>query len=101
MARDSLPFEGKVAIITGSGKETGIGAGIALALARNGASVVINYVSESTGPRALGVAERIDSEGGKAAVVQADVSSPEGAKNLVQYTLEAFKVDKIDILGVC
>ncbi|KIW65373.1 hypothetical protein, variant [Phialophora macrospora] len=98
MAPDSLSLPGKVAIITGSGKENGIGAGIAYALARNGASVVINYVSEATGPRAAEVVKKIEAEGGKAAVVQADVTTPGGATSLVQQALKAFQVEKIDIL---
>ena len=100
MAPDSLSLGGKVAIITGSGKENGIGAGIASALGRNGAWVTINYVSESTAPRAAEVAKKIESEGGKVTVVQADISTQEGATKLVKETLKAFSVDKIDILGV-
>lgn len=99
MAPDTLSLQGKVAIITGSGRENGIGAAIALALARNGASVTINYVSESTAPRAAKVAEMIEQVGGKAAVVRADIASPEGAARLVQETLEAFQTERIDILS--
>jgi NAD(P)-dependent dehydrogenase (short-subunit alcohol dehydrogenase family) len=100
MAPDTLSLAGKVAIVTGSGKQNGIGAGIASALARNGASVVINYVSEATGPRAAEVVKKIEADGGKAAVVQADVTTPGGATSLVQQALKAFQVEKIDILGV-
>jgi NAD(P)-dependent dehydrogenase (short-subunit alcohol dehydrogenase family) len=42
MAPGTLSLDGKVVIITGSGKENGIGAGIASALARNGSWVTIN-----------------------------------------------------------
>ncbi|PNP54566.1 hypothetical protein THARTR1_05123 [Trichoderma harzianum] len=76
---ESLSLAGKTAIITGSGKENGIGAAIALALARNGARVAINYVSEATAPRA-------------------DVTTPEGTKKLVEKAIEGFGVDRIDIL---
>ena len=99
MAPNTLSLEGKVAIITGSGKQNGIGAGIASALARNGAWVVINFVSESTGPRAAEVVKKIESDGGKAVVIQADVSNPEGASELVEGALKAFETDRIDILG--
>ncbi|EXJ56867.1 hypothetical protein A1O7_07211 [Cladophialophora yegresii CBS 114405] len=98
MAPDTLSLAGKVAIVTGSGKENGIGAGIAYALARNGASVVINHVSEATGPRAAEVVKKIEAAGGKAAVVQADVTNPAGASTLVQGALKAFQAEKIDIL---
>lgn len=96
---DTLSLEGKVAIITGSGRETGIGAATAVALARNGASVTINYVSPGTAPKAAKVKKNIEDAGGKAVVVQADVTTPEGTAKLVKETLEGFKTDKIDILG--
>ena len=100
MAPDTLSLAGKVAIITGSGKENGIGAGIAYTLARNGASVVINHVSESSGPRAVEVVRRIEGAGGRAMGVQADVTDPEGAQKLVQEALKGLGVEKIDILGM-
>ncbi len=42
MTPDTLSLDGKVAIVTGSGRENGIGAAIAFALAVNGASITIN-----------------------------------------------------------
>ncbi|GAB1319311.1 Versicolorin reductase [Madurella fahalii] len=98
MAPDSLSLAGKTAIVTGSGRENGIGAAIARALGRNGARVAINYVSESSAPRAAKVAASIESLGAEVTVVQADVSTPEGAAKLVKETLEKFHTDKIDIL---
>ncbi|KAJ5682921.1 hypothetical protein N7462_006086 [Penicillium macrosclerotiorum] len=98
MAPETLDLTGKVAIITGSGRESGIGAGIAMAFANNGAWVTINHISDESAPRAASVAQKIRSEGGKAIVVQADVSTPEGTKKLVEETLSAFGVEKIDIL---
>lgn len=97
---DSLSLESKVAIITGSGRETGIGAATAAALARNGAAVTINYVSESSAPRAAKVVKNIEDAGGKAIAVRADVTTPEGAQTLVRETLKGFKTDKIDILSM-
>ncbi|CAI7676662.1 hypothetical protein N7533_010260 [Penicillium manginii] len=98
MTPDTLELHGKVAIITGSGKETGIGARIATTLARNGALVVINHVSDTTAPRAVGVVKAIRDMGGKAIVVQADVSTAEGAKSLVDETRASLNVDNIDII---
>ncbi|GKT42517.1 short chain dehydrogenase atnD [Colletotrichum spaethianum] len=98
MTADTLSLEGKVAIVTGSGRENGIGAGIALALARNGASVVVNYVSDSTKNRAANVCESLRKAGGQAIAVQAAVDTIEGARDLVNKTLEGFKTDHIDIL---
>ncbi len=100
MPVDTFSIADKVAIITGSGKENGIGAGVATALARNGAWVVINYVSDATTPRAAEVCKKIEDAGGRAAIVRADVTHPEGAKSLVEGALKAFGVDKVDILGM-
>lgn len=99
MPADTLSLAGKVAIVTGSGRESGIGAAIAYALARNGASVTINYLSDTSAPRAAIVAKEVEKVGGKAATVQANIDSPEGAKKLVQETLKSFNTDHIDILG--
>lgn len=96
---DTLSLQGKVAIVTGSGRENGIGAGIALALARNGASVIVNYVSDSTKDRAEVVCNRLREAGGQAIAIQASVDTKEGAEYLVNKTLEVFKTDHIDILG--
>ncbi|XXH03722.1 hypothetical protein Hte_010128 [Hypoxylon texense] len=95
---NDLSFQGKVAIVTGSGRPSGIGAAIAEALAVRGACVTINYVSDSSAPRAVEVAESIRAKGGKATVIRGDVGDPEEAKKLVKETLAAFNTDKIDIL---
>jgi NAD(P)-dependent dehydrogenase (short-subunit alcohol dehydrogenase family) len=94
-----LSLEGKVAIVTGSGKTRGIGAATAIALAHHGASVVINHVSDSSASSASEIAARISDQGGKAKVVQADISTPAGAQKLVDEAVAAFG-GKIDILGL-
>jgi NAD(P)-dependent dehydrogenase (short-subunit alcohol dehydrogenase family) len=96
---DTLSLQGKVAVVTGSGRENGIGFGIALALARNGASVTVNYVSDSTAERAENVCTLLREAGGKAIAIQASVDTVEGAQHLVNKTLEGFGIDHIDILG--
>ncbi|KAI1381849.1 putative short-chain dehydrogenase [Hypoxylon crocopeplum] len=99
MPADTLSLAGKAAIVTGSGRENGIGAAIARALARNGASVAVHYVSERSAERALKTAQSIRDEFGvRVALVQADVSTPEGARKIVAQTLEQLKVDHVDIL---
>lgn len=101
MSADTLSLAGKTALVTGSGRETGIGAGIARAFARNGASVAIHYVSEDSKARAEKVANDINKEfGTKTTIVQGGVESYDTAKNMVAQILKAFSVDHIDILGI-
>ncbi|TFB03077.1 Versicolorin reductase [Trichoderma ghanense] len=97
---DSLALTNKVAIITGSGRENGIGAAIALTLAKAGGRVVINYVSDTTSSRAETVRQRIAAAAGDGSVivVQADVSTKDGCEKIVGEALEKFKVDHIDII---
>ena len=82
----------KVAVVTGASK--GIGAGIALALAREGAAVVVNYSSSKDG--ADKVVTQITKEGGRAIAVQADVSKQADITRLFQETKKIF--NKVDIL---
>ncbi len=85
-------FEGNVAIVTGASR--GIGRGIALRLADEGAKVVINHRGSAQGAEAT--AEEIRSRGGVALVIQADVSQYDEAQRLVQETLAAF--GQVDVL---
>jgi NAD(P)-dependent dehydrogenase (short-subunit alcohol dehydrogenase family) len=66
-------LDGKIALVTGASK--GIGAGIALSLAKEGAAVAVNYASDRKG--ADRVVERIKAAGGKAIAVQGSVTSSE------------------------
>ena len=101
MAPETLSLAGKTALVTGSGRETGIGAAIARALARNGAFVAIHYVSEDSKLRAEKVAKNINKEfGTKTTVVQGALENFDTAKNMVEQILKAFDVDHIDILGM-
>ena len=60
---------GKVALVTGAGR--GIGSVIALRLAEDGASIVVNYANSRAG--ADEVVSAIDNKGGKAIAIQADI----------------------------
>jgi 3-oxoacyl-[acyl-carrier protein] reductase len=79
-------LKGKVAIVTGASK--GIGAGIARALAAEGASVVVNYASDKAGAEKT-VAD-ITKAGGKAVAVQAQVGSSADVTRLFDETKKAF-----------
>lgn len=82
----------KVAIVTGASK--GIGASIAIHMADEGASVVVNYSSSKEG--AEKVVNEITKKGGKAIAVQANMSNPEDIKRL--FSEAAKKFGKVDIL---
>ena len=79
-------LNGKVAVVTGASK--GIGAGIARAMGREGAAVVVNFSSskESAG-RVVG---EIVAAGGKAIAVGADVSQAADVARLFAETQQAF-----------
>ena len=101
MAVDTLSLVGKTALVTGSGRETGIGAAIARALALNGASVAINYVSEGSKSLVEKVAIDINKEfGTKTTLILGGVENYDTAKNMVEQILKAFSVDHIDILSI-
>ncbi|KAF7187611.1 putative oxidoreductase [Pseudocercospora fuligena] len=101
MSPETLSLAGKTALVTGSGRETGIGAAIARALARNGASVAIHYVSESSKSRAERVAASIEKDfGTKTTVVHGSVDNYDTAKKIVEDILKAFNVDHTDILAL-
>ena len=85
-------LEGKVALVTGSGR--GIGAAIAERLAADGAVIALNYSKSAS--EAEAVAERIRKNGGQAKVFKADVSDPRDAKSLVNRTVE--ELGRLDIL---
>ncbi|APZ95132.1 SDR family NAD(P)-dependent oxidoreductase [Fuerstiella marisgermanici] len=81
-----MSFEGKNALITGSSK--GIGAAIALELARQGANVTVNC--HSSKDDAEKVAEQIRDLGQQALVVAADVSDQSAVEDMVRQTVEEF-----------
>ncbi len=80
----------KTVIVTGGAK--GIGKAIAIAFAKEGANIVLNY--RSTSPE--DVVKEIENYGVKCLTVQADISDFEQAKQLVDKAVEEFKT--IDVL---
>ena len=83
---------GKVAVVTGASK--GIGAGIAKALAAEGASVVVNYSTSKEG--AAKVVAEIAAKGGKAIAVQGNVSKQADIAKLFAETKKAYS--RLDVL---
>ncbi|MFQ6226966.1 SDR family oxidoreductase [Nocardia sp. NPDC002869] len=84
-------FTGRTAIVTGAAR--GIGEVYAQALAAAGASVVVADLNEEGG---TAVAEKIVADGGTASFHTVDVSDPESAKALADFTVE--KYGRIDHL---
>ena len=98
---ETFSLAGKFALVTGSSKENGIGAAIARGLARNGASVAIHYVSDSSKSRAESVIASITKDfGTKTALVRGAVEEVGNAKTIIEDTLRGLGTDHIDILGM-
>ena len=89
---DSKELSGKVAIVTGAGRN--IGRAIALQLAKAGAAVVVNVRSNKA--EADQVVREIEAAGGKAIGVVGDVADPKTAEALAAAALKAF--GRIDCL---
>jgi 3-oxoacyl-[acyl-carrier protein] reductase len=87
-------YEGRVAVITGSGR--GIGAATAARLASEGAAVVVSDMDPKTTAE---TAERIAGEHGKAKGIPADVTDRASVENLVKGAVDAF--GRLDVLVCC
>ena len=85
-------LQGKVALITGA--DSGIGKAVAIAFAREGADIVISYLSEDDDAR--DTARWVEEAGRKAIVIAGDIKSEDHCRSLVQRTIDQF--DRIDIL---
>jgi 3-oxoacyl-[acyl-carrier protein] reductase len=91
---DMKELAGKSAIVTGG--SAGIGAAIAIALAKEGANVAINYRRRDA--EAKKVVEQVEALGARALCIKADVCSSGDAERMVKSVLDTF--GRLDIL-VC
>ncbi|KAF8157828.1 hypothetical protein B0H34DRAFT_706289 [Crassisporium funariophilum] len=84
---------GKTAVVTGSSRS--IGAAVALCLGEHGANVVVNYIHDVKAADEIVQSIRSQGKGG-AIAVQADASTLEGGKHLLEEAVKTF--GKVDIL---
>ncbi|MCL5025943.1 MAG: SDR family oxidoreductase [Chloroflexi bacterium] len=87
-----MSLDGKVALVTGAA--TGIGRAIAIELARQGASVVVNHLEQQG--EADGIVKEIESKGGKAISLSADVTNSGEVNCMVEQAVGQF--GRIDVL---
>lgn len=89
-----MKFENKVVLITGGGR--GIGRAMALAFAKEGASVVINYCNTEPVAVLTEISNLNSGRESKVVAIKADISKEEEVKELISKSIEKF--GKIDIL---
>jgi len=93
MAVAPRPLDGKVALVTGAGRD--IGRACALQLAADGAAVSLNYFNSDSG--AQSAREEIVAAGGSAIATRGDMTAAEDVAELISATVAAFG-DRIDVL---
>ena len=81
-----MRFQDKVVVVTGSSR--GIGRGIAMEFGREGASVVVNYISNADAAKE--VVDAIKAAGSQALAIGADVSDFSEAERLIKSAIEEF-----------
>jgi len=87
-------LEKRRALVTGS--SSGIGAGVALAFAREGADVVVNYLGSNQQAAAQKIVGQIRDQGRRSKAIEADVSNAEDVKRMVDGAVT--ELGGIDIL---
>src|SRR6266849_8155924 len=87
-----MRLRGKIALVTGA--QQGIGRGIALAFAREGADVALNYLDDRAAAET--VLREVHAAGRRAVLVQADVARPTDAQTMVAQVLS--ELGGLDVL---
>jgi glucose 1-dehydrogenase len=90
----NLSLKNQVAVVTGS--SSGIGAGVAQAMAKEGAAVVINYPYQKDRDKAQKVADEISASGGQAVLQMADISKENEVAGMFAAVIKQFGT--VDIL---
>jgi NAD(P)-dependent dehydrogenase (short-subunit alcohol dehydrogenase family) len=90
--RGSGRLEGKAAIITGG--DSGIGRAVAIAFAREGADVLISYLSEDAD--AEDTARLVEQAGRRAVLVRGDLAQPQHCRDVVARAVQ--ELGKVDVL---
>ncbi|MBN1935699.1 MAG: SDR family oxidoreductase [Anaerolineae bacterium] len=93
---EAIKCAGKVALVTGAAGK-GMGRSIALTLAREGASVAVNY--RTSREQAQAIVEAIAAQGGQAIAVQSDVFTAKGCRHLVDAALAQFGRIDVCVIG--
>ncbi len=87
-------LDNKIALITGS--SSGIGKAVALAFAKEGADLALNYPNDSQADNAMAVQQDIEALGRRAVSIRADVSQEDEVQHLIDTTVQTY--GRIDIL---
>ncbi|MBP1712489.1 MAG: beta-ketoacyl-ACP reductase [Deltaproteobacteria bacterium] len=87
-----MRLKDKIAIVTGGGR--GMGAAYCVAMAREGAKVIVNYVGNAQAAEA--VISRIRKDGGEAVAFQADVGKKSDVQKMVDFTVQ--KYGRLDVM---
>jgi 3-oxoacyl-[acyl-carrier protein] reductase len=89
---EKMRLKDKIAIVTGGGR--GMGAAYCVAMAREGAKVIVNYVGNAQAAEA--VISRIRKDGGEAVAFQADVGKKSDVQKMVDFTVQ--KYGRLDVM---
>jgi 3-oxoacyl-[acyl-carrier protein] reductase len=92
MMEERMRLKDKIAIVTGGGR--GMGAAYCVAMAREGAKVIVNYVGNAKA--ADSVVNQIRKDGGEALAFQADVGKKAEVQKMVDFTVQ--KYGRLDIM---
>jgi 3-oxoacyl-[acyl-carrier protein] reductase len=92
MMEERMRLKDKIAIVTGGGR--GMGAAYCVAMAREGAKVIVNYVGNAKA--ADSVVNQIRKDGGEALAFQADVGKKAEVQKMVDFTVQ--KYGRLDVM---